>query len=429
MQTSKLRQLAATVMNPKDISIGDYTYQLPTDRIAEYPLPERDASKLLIYEEGQITEDCFRNLTAHIPANSLLVFNNSKVVEARIVFHKPGGARIELFCLEPDAPLTSLVTAVQRQARVRWKCLIGGASKWKPGQVLEKEISMDNRKLTVHANYIEKKEDCFVIEFSWDPPELHFTEILHLAGQVPLPPYIKRETAHSDSERYQTIYARHDGSVAAPTAGLHFTGALFSELAEKHIPHTFVTLHVGAGTFKPVTGNLLSEHIMHAEYIDIPISVIKTLLHHADGYTIPVGTTSLRTLESLYWLGVKTILQPGIQPGELSLGQWDAYNLAANAVAPAVALRSLLSWSAKHQLENLVSQSQLLICPGYDFRICHALITNFHLPNSTLLLLVAAMVGEEWRKIYQYALDRQFRFLSYGDACLLFGKEKRIKEE
>jgi S-adenosylmethionine:tRNA ribosyltransferase-isomerase len=431
-------------MHPKNISIADFSYNLPDERIALYPLTERDASKLLIYREGAFTEDIYRNISRHLPEESLLVFNNTRVVEARIIFQKPSGAQIELFCLEPAPEYTGIAAAMAQAGKVRWKCLIGGASKWKPGQILTRTIPQsslvaghgekaDPAPLILQAAYLGKLEDCFLIELSWTPADLSFAELLHQAGFMPLPPYIKRAVEELDHERYQTMYAVHDGSVAAPTAGLHFTEAIFNKLAAKNIQKEFVTLHVGAGTFKPVKASKLEQHTMHAEFISVERATIEKILDSLPANIIPVGTTSLRTIESLYWLGLKTILYPAIPPEELVVHQWDAYELGmageatsvagvkeSNAISPRHALQALLEWMERQGAGQLLTKTQLLITPGYEWKIASALITNFHQPQSTLLLLVAALIGEDWRKLYQYALDQQFRFLSYGDGCLLY---------
>jgi S-adenosylmethionine:tRNA ribosyltransferase-isomerase len=460
-------------MNPKNISIAGYRYDLPPEKIAHYPLAERDSSKLLVYRQGEIREDVYHNLSAHLPENSQLVFNDTKVIEARIVFQKASGARIEIFCLEPPPEQGSIAAAMSQTGKIRWKCLIGGASKWKPGQVLSRridrglpmgknaeapeEIDMvsglvgdlnngagSDTPLFLEARWIGKMDDCFLIEFSWTPPELNFAELLHQAGLIPLPPYIRRAAEITDQERYQTVYALHDGSVAAPTAGLHFTEAIFKSLKEKNIRMDFVTLHVGAGTFMPVKSEILAEHAMHAEFIVVRKTTIRNLLGALEGCIVPVGTTSLRTIESLYWLGVKAILNPAILPEELVVGQWDAYTIRDDDrgreadepesdrphpmlpapgdgnPSPGDALQALLNWMNRRGLEQLQTKTQLLITPGYDWKLTGALITNFHQPESTLLLLVAALAGEEWKRIYHYALDHDFRFLSYGDGSLLF---------
>ena len=408
------------IQHPKNLSIADFTYDLPEDRIAKYPLAERDASKLLIYQDGDITEDQYRQLPSHLPANSLLVFNNTKVVEARLLFQKASGGVIEIFCLEPHEQYADITTAMQQKGKVWWHCLVGGASKWKSGQLLEKNIS-DNIRL--EAKCLDKKTGSFLIEISWSDQSMSFAELLHLAGAIPLPPYIKRAADETDKNRYQTIYAIQDGSVAAPTAGLHFTPAVLKELEQKNIPTAFVTLHVGAGTFKPVKSDQMADHEMHAEWIDVDRHFIANLKDQLDKNIIAVGTTSLRTLESLYWLGLKC-MHPGNNetvPETVSISQWDPYDLQSEQLPASVALGQLLAWMEKNKLEKLITKTQILIAPGYTFRIVKGLITNFHQPQSTLLLLVAALVGNNWKKIYRHALQNNYRFLSYGDGSLLWG--------
>lgn len=413
--------------NPKNISIQECTYSLPEERIAKYPLAERDASKLLIYREGEITEDIYRNIDKHIPENSLLIFNNTKVVEARLLFQKPTGGVIEVFCLEPHGKYPDITTAMLQKGKVLWQCLVGGVSKWKTGQVLEKNINKEGKEIILKVSYIEKRPDSFIIELSWSPAELSFAEILHHAGAIPLPPYIKRAVEGSDTERYQTVYASTDGSVAAPTAGLHFTDTIFHRLKEKKIHTDFVTLHVGAGTFKPVKSKTMREHDMHAEWIDVSKKTIENILANLDNNIIAVGTTSLRTIESLYWIGRKPELRSGkIQPEQSSgfhISQWEAYELAEKHIPVKDALQSLLDWMDKNKLERLVAKTQILIAPGYEFKIVNGLITNFHQPQSTLLLLVAALIGKDWKKVYDHALQNDFRFLSYGDGCLFWRQE------
>lgn len=406
-------------MHPKDISIKDFTYDLPEQLIAKYPLPNRDASKLLIWQDEQIREDIYRNLDQYLPADSLLVFNNTRVVAARLLFQKSTGATIEIFCLEPHPKYPDITTAMSSTGSVTWICLIGGASKWKPGTTLEKKILHGKSELILHATYIEKIHDSFAIELNWNEPALSFAEVLHLAGVMPLPPYIKRKAEQADEDRYQTIYAKHEGSVAAPTAGLHFTDGLFQKLDAKNITRSFVTLHVGAGTFQPVKSDTLEGHPMHIEFIDVTVESIRDLIRHTDKHITAVGTTSLRTIESLYWLGCKVLNNPSIQPEALTVKQWDAYEMKGD-ISPKAALEGLLNYLGSKGLPRLITRTQLLIAPGYTIRIPHALVTNFHQPQSTLLLLVAAFAGPEWRKIYNYALSHEFRFLSYGDGCLLF---------
>ncbi len=401
------------MIHPKYISILDYTYDLPAERIALHPLAERDSSKLLVYKSGQIKETVYKNIDQYLPAGSLLIFNNTRVINARILFQKETGGVIEIFLLEPYN--ADHATALSATGKTSWKCMIGGASKWK-----EKNLKLKIKNAELTASLIEKLTDAYVVEFDWAPAELSFAEVLENCGQIPLPPYIKRKPDNADSIRYQTIYAKDEGSVAAPTAGLHFTQGIFDRLAEKNIQKDFVTLHVGAGTFKPVKAARMEDHEMHAEWIEVNTGMIGRLLNKLEGPVITVGTTSLRTLESLYWMGVKTLLQPGIK--QLQLNQWEVYEepLVNTKIPAKEALTSLLNWLQENKQENLFTQSQILIAPGYSFRIADIIITNFHQPQSTLLLLVAAAVGNHWRKIYTYALENGFRFLSYGDGCLLF---------
>lgn len=410
--------------DPRKLSIQDYTYSLPEGSIAKYPLEERDASKLLIYKEGRITEDIYRNIAGHLPENSLLIFNNTKVVEARLLFQKSTGGVIEIFCLEPHEQYHDITSAMLQKGKVLWQCLVGGASKWKPGQVLEKKIRSEDGEIILQAKYIEKRPGSFIIELDWGN-ELSFAEVLHLAGAIPLPPYIKRSVEDSDKERYQTVYAKTDGSVAAPTAGLHFTKNVFEKLKTRNIHTDFVTLHVGAGTFKPVKSETMQDHDMHAEWIDVSKTVVENILNNIDNNIIAVGTTSLRTIESLYWLGVKSRESLFVSHESMQLSQWEAYELVDKNISVRDALQSLLSWLDKNNLERLVTKTQILIAPGYEFKIVKGLITNFHQPQSTLLLLVAALIGENWRNVYDHAMQNDFRFLSYGDGCLLWGRDAK----
>ena len=415
-------------MHPENISIKGYTYKLPEEKIARYPLPERDASKLLLYKNGVIKEDVFSNITEHLSENALLIFNNTKVIPARLLFQKSSGGIIEIFCLEPHEQYAGITTAMLQKGKVRWQCLVGGASKWKQGQVLEKKITIPGKEIILHASYIEKRTGNFLIELSWLPADLNFAEVLQSTGAIPLPPYIKRPVEASDAERYQTIYAGHNGSVAAPTAGLHFTSDIFDRLKSKNIQLDFVTLHVGAGTFKPVKTATMQKHEMHAEFIDVIKSTVENILSNLSHPIIAVGTTSLRTIESLYWLGVKKSTdlsrQSSVQSeNSLSLLQWEVYDLAEKNIPVKDALQSLLEWMDKNNLERLAGKTQILIAPGYKPKVVNALVTNFHQPQSTLLLLVAALIGKDWEKVYDYALQHDFRFLSYGDGSLLWCKE------
>ncbi|HVZ24517.1 MAG TPA: S-adenosylmethionine:tRNA ribosyltransferase-isomerase [Sediminibacterium sp.] len=406
-------------MEPKQTRIEDFDYPLPDERIARYPLPERDQSRLLVYRNGQITTDQYAGLARHLPANSLLIFNNTRVVAARLLFQNESGARIEIFCLEPGREYADITSAMLQKQRVTWKCLVGNAKKWKQEQLVC-TIRYQDQTLQLTARKIAQLTDHFEVQLHWDAPELSFAELLQIAGLIPLPPYLKREAEPEDANRYQTIYAREEGSVAAPTAGLHFTEKLLQSLTDKNIRYDFLTLHVGAGTFKPVSAATMQDHDMHAEFIEIDTSFLERLTAEKNRIRIAVGTTSLRTLETLYWLGVKVHLQPDLAPGALTLAQWEVYELQQPDIPAEAAIRALQNWMQQHQLPRLATKTQLLIVPGYRFRMISALITNFHQPRSTLLLLVAAITGDDWRKIYTYALENNFRFLSYGDGSLLW---------
>lgn len=409
-------------MHPRQLSISEFSYHLPEHRIATHPLPERDASRLLIYREGQINEDRYRQIAEHLPSDSLLVFNDTRVMEARLLFQKQSGGIIEIFCLEPHEKYGDITRAMMETGEVEWLCLVGGASKWKHGQVLEKRITSVAGDLLLRAHYIEKRLGSFVIRLEWTPLSYSFAEILHLAGAIPLPPYIKREVGPEDVIRYQTIYAKAEGSVAAPTAGLHFTARIFSALEAKGIRQRFVTLHVGAGTFKPVKAERMEDHEMHAEFIDVQRATIQELCDAGARPVIAVGTTSLRTLESLYWIGVQLIDRKlrGEPCTEVPVvTQWEPYD-SRQDVLVAASLQAILDWMDERGFTRIITRTQIIIAPGYRFRIVTGLITNFHQPQSTLLLLVAALIGGDWRKMYDHALERGFRFLSYGDGCLLW---------
>lgn len=406
----------------KNISIADYTYSLPEEKIALFPLEERDLSKLLVYKNEQIKEDVFQNLAEYLPDNAMLVFNNSKVIQARIRFEKKTGSTIEIFCLEPaEQTINDYSVVMNQKDSARWKCFVGGASKWKEA-FLEKTILIDNEPVLLKAKIIEQITESYIIEFSWGPQHNSFAEILQHAGNIPLPPYIKRNAEPADFSRYQTIYADVEGSVAAPTAGLHFTTRTFRTLDKKNIQRRYVTLHVGAGTFKPVKAAQMKDHEMHAEWIDVDAIAIQNIRDNK-GINVAVGTTSLRTLETLYWLGVKVTINPSLKSPELD--QWEVYEkeLATSDLSAYESLDNLLKWMKKNNKERIFTQTKILISPGYQFKIVKALITNFHQPQSTLLLLVAAAVGKKWKGIYDYALQNDFRFLSYGDANLLFMAE------
>jgi len=399
---------------PQEILIKDYTYELPHERIAEFPLEQRDQSKLLVYKEGKITDARFFNLPDYLPADTTVILNNTRVIEARLLFQKPTGGVIEIFCLEPYEQ--SIEQAMQQKEVAVWKCLIGGASKWKPGQFLQKQLQQQEG-LHLTAKYLEKKEDHFLIEFSWQPADIPFVQLLHAAGAIPLPPYIKRSAEKIDWERYQTVFSKHEGSVAAPTAALHFTEKTFEQLASKNINVNYITLHVGAGTFKPVKSETIAGHHMHSEPFTVKKEVLEKLM--ASDKIVAAGTTSLRTLESLYWLGLK-VKSNDIE--ELELGQWEAYELADKHgnIAYKESLQHLVRWMESRSLQEVHCTTSLIIVPGYTFKIPSGLITNFHQPQSTLLLLIAAFIGEDWKKVYRHALENEYRFLSYGDSSMLW---------
>ena len=407
-------------MHPRYLSINDFTYHLPAEKIALHPLDERDQSKLLIHKQKKFKEVIYKDISDHLPNNSLLIFNNTKVIPARIVFKKDTGGSIEIFCLEPSAINSQYATVLDTTASSKWKCMIGGASKWKEGS-LEKKLNINNEEVMLTATLKEKLPDAYITEFSWQPSHYTFAEIIEQAGEIPLPPYIKREIRETDKERYQTIFAEHKGSVAAPTAGLHFTPKVFSSFKNKNITTDFVTLHVGAGTFKPVKAEIMESHEMHAEWIDVSISTIENILGNLERNIIATGTTSLRTIESLYWMGVKSFLNNDSRLEDLEIKQWDVYDepLTDQNIEAKIALKSLMKWMKNNDLQKLFIKTQILIAPGYKCKIANALITNFHQPKSTLLLLIAA-IANDWESIYQYALENDFRFLSYGDGCLIF---------
>ena len=410
-------------MHPKELKIIDFTYDLPQNKIAAYPLAERDQSKLLIYKNGKIGVDTYKNIDDQLTSETLLIFNNTKVVEARILFTKETGSTIEIFCLEPDDRYKDVTNAMLQHSKVFWKCLVGGAKKWK-SEKLSKPIEINQESIVLDASIVEKKNDYFIIEFNWNNASISFAELLHHAGIIPLPPYLNRSTEESDKTTYQTIYAKHDGSVAAPTAGLHFTDPIFKKFALKNIHNSYVSLHVGAVTFKPVKESKMDEHEMHAEYIDVTIETIQDLMNYSTKTIVAVGTTSLRTIESLYWMGVKLMHlknqgEEKISIESISIQQWDAYELP-QTIDTAIALKALIVWMNENEMFRIVTKTQIIIAPSYVLRVAKGLITNFHQPQSTLLLLVAAIVGNDWKKIYDFALNNEFRFLSYGDGSLLW---------
>ncbi|MCX6286883.1 MAG: S-adenosylmethionine:tRNA ribosyltransferase-isomerase [Bacteroidetes bacterium] len=400
---------------PSGLHIADYNYDLPADRIAQRPPGLRDASRLLVYRDGLIADEQFSDIHRLIPEGSLLVFNNTRVVKARLMFAKSTGGIVEIFCLEPIAPSADFQLAFQQQTSCRWNCLVGNSKKWK-NEVLLK--SLDDKGGVLKADRKASLADgCFEIEFSWVPSGLSFSEILMLAGQVPLPPYILRPSDDEDADRYQTVYARHEGSVAAPTAGLHFTKEILERLRVRNCPEETVTLHVGLGTFRPVSVADVSGHVMHQEAISVKLSTIKSLRNPLNTSVIAVGTTSARTLESLYWLGLKASVNPATEIK--TVNQWDPYE-TENSRLPGTkeALDALIQYLERAGLSEFQGSTSLIIVPGYKFRVVQGLITNFHMPQSTLLLLIAAFTGDNWKKVYSHALAKGYRFLSYGDACM-----------
>ena len=404
------------MQNPKDIRIDDYDYPLPDERIAKFPVARRDTSKLLLYRNGEIAESTFRSLADYLPDDTLLVCNNTRVIQARLHFRKPTGALIEIFCLEPLSPCDYL-SVFQTTGRCLWSCLVGNLSKWKQG-ALVRTLTIDGREVTLTAERgAAHGSQAHEIIFSWDDAETTFAALLESFGELPIPPYLHREAEESDKTTYQTVYSRIEGSVAAPTAGLHFTPEVFDALQKRGIPRLELTLHVGAGTFKPVKSETIADHEMHLEYISVPRDTLRTLAA-ADRRIVAVGTTSVRTLESLYYIGCRLISSPDAAPEELVVAQWQPYEPAPD-IPVREALQAIVDYLDRKRLDRLVSATRIIIVPGYRYRLVRGLITNFHQPRSTLLLLVSAFIGNDWRRVYDYALAHDFRFLSYGDSSLL----------
>lgn len=397
----------------KNISIEAYDYPLPEERIAKYPLPERDASKLLVLKDNEISESQFNHIGDFLPEGALLVFNETKVIRARLQFHKATGSRIEVFCLEPEQDYQMAFSAC---SPVRWKCLIGNAKRWKESKLVM-PLTVNGEAATLYAERLMQNDQYAEIEFSWTPESLSFAAVLEAAGEIPLPPYLHRDAEPDDRDRYQTVFARYDGSVAAPTAGLHFTKPLMEALHQQGFAFDEVTLHVGAGTFRPVATETIGEHAMHSETIIVRKSLIQNLIKQIGKPIIPVGTTSTRTLESLYWIGVMLKEQEGMTLRPLHVEQWFPYE-SHEPLSATEALQNIVAYLDKHGLTRLEASTALMIAPSYKMRIITGLITNFHQPKSTLLLLVSALIGERWKDCYRFALDHGFRFLSYGDSCL-----------
>jgi len=403
----------SNIKENQPIYIDEYDYPLSDERIAKFPLPRRDASKLLLYRNTSITESVFANIAYFLPKNCLLVYNNTRVIQARLVFHKETGARIEVFCLEPLTP-ADYAQSFGSTTECVWKCMVGNLKKWKGG-TLSKQIKIEGKNCIFNAEFLETKGNTHSIHFSWDNSDIHFADILEKAGELPIPPYLHRKTEESDLTNYQTVYSKIKGSVAAPTAGLHFTTEVFKSLETKNIETEELTLHVGAGTFQPVKTRNIEHHQMHSEVISVHKSTIEHLLQKL-GNIIAVGTTSVRTLESLYYIGLKLHKNPSMCYFHIS--QWTPYEIS-DEIPIEKALQNILDYLNENNLTTLHAETQIMIKPGYQFRLVNGMITNFHQPKSTLLLLLSAFVGGNWKEIYDYALKNDFRFLSYGDSSLL----------
>lgn len=398
------------------IRIEDFNYSLPDERIAKFPLARRDESKLLLYRNGEIGESTFKRITDYLPEGALMVFNNTRVIQARLLFQKETGARIEIFCLEPVEP-HDYALVFQQTERCSWTCLVGNLKKWKEG-LLSKTVTLNNTPVVLKA---EKKQTCgdsHLIKFTWDNANYTFADLLDAAGVLPIPPYLHRETEKSDLQTYQTVYSKIKGSVAAPTAGLHFTPEVLADLDSKGFGREELTLHVGAGTFKPVKSDTIEGHEMHTEFISVRRSSIEQIKANL-GKIIAVGTTSVRTLESLYYMGVTLATNPEATAEELIVRQWMPYDEANNQLTAAESFQNILDYLDKHQADKLVTATQIMIAPGYEFKVVKGIVTNFHQPKSTLILLISAFVKGNWKPIYEYALTHDFRFLSYGDSSLL----------
>jgi len=395
------------------IHISDYDYDLPAGRIAVFPVEPRDSSKLLTYKKGSISDNIFNQFPDLLPQNSFLVLNNTRVIYARLIFHKPSGSKIEIFCLEPLLPFRDVQLAMQQKKECTWKCLVGNASRWKNDR-LQLSVALSNETVILEAEIIERGDDTFTIHFEWYAENISFAEILENAGKVPLPPYIRREAVPEDKERYQTVFAQYQGSVAAPTAGLHFTSDVFKSLHKKNIQTEYVVLHVGAGTFKPVSAANISEHIMHKEQVVVSEHFLRQIIS-AEKDIIAVGTTSVRSLESLYYLGMFLWKNKKLPD---TVSQWMPYESYAEKLNRREAIEVLINYVNSHHLKELRFSTEIIIVPGYTFKMADGMLTNFHQPKSTLLLLIAAFLGDEWKRIYDHALKNDYRFLSYGDACL-----------
>jgi S-adenosylmethionine:tRNA ribosyltransferase-isomerase len=395
------------------IDLSTYHYELPEYRIAKYPLSDRDSSKLLVFNEGSIKETVFNNIIGEIPTNSTLIFNNTKVIPARLLFQKDTGAQIEIFLLQPIAPSTVISETLASTNAVVWQCMIGNSKRWKNGTALQRSIEINGENLIVEASRLDNSNE---VKISWDNHQVRFVDIVESAGQVPLPPYLNRKAEASDKERYQTVYSKNEGAVAAPTAGLHFTQPILEALSEKGVGEEYLTLHVSAGTFQPIKVDDVTQHPMHCEQIMVNKQTIEKVVNSEK--VIAVGTTSMRTLESLYWYGIKLITE---STDKLFIDKLYPYQQHGSLPTRKEVFQVILDYMNKSELESLFGETEIFIFPSYQFRVCDGLITNFHQPGSTLILLIAAFIGKNWQKVYKYALSNNFRFLSYGDSSLLWG--------
>jgi S-adenosylmethionine:tRNA ribosyltransferase-isomerase len=396
----------------KHINLADYTYELADEKIAKYPLAERDQSKLLHYKKGSITHEKFKDIIELIPKESTLFFNNTKVIPARLIFNKATGTQIEIFLLKPIAPSEILSIVMEERTSVTWECMVGNFKKWKDEIPLERSLEINGGEVVLKAKVVDRDKKS--IQFEWDNQDISFAEIVEVSGKVPLPPYLNRAAEESDKPRYQTVYSQHDGAVAAPTAGLHFTSEILEKLKEKGVKESFLTLHVSAGTFQPIKSDNILEHPMHSEQMVVTKESIQDVIE-AKGKVFAVGTTSMRTLESLFWFGVRLI--NGKENFNIQkLEPYDAYDQLPSR---SESFQAIFGWMESNSLNQIIGTTEIFIFPGYKFRVCDGLITNFHQPGSTLILLVAAFIGEDWKKVYHQALDSGYRFLSYGDSSLL----------
>jgi len=420
-------------MHPSEIKISDYTYDLPDERIARFPLEQRDQSKLLIFQNDNIQEAIYHDIANYIPKKSLLIFNQAKVIHARLFFQKETGGKLEIFCLEPDKRYPDITTAMMQEKEVYWKCLLKGAHKWKDVSALTMDADYVNEKgekVQFHAtaNRVERDGNSFILHIKWNSDNgnsYSFSEFLEHAGKIPIPPYLKREAEASDDVRYQTIFAKNEGSVAAPTASLHFTPYILDEFKHHEIDMANLTLHVGAGTFMPVKSEKMEGHQMHSEWIEFSTNLVERVISQLidNQNIICIGTTSARTLESIYWIGVQILRNEWNEEKmhDIAVSQWYPYEVKDNFSAQE-AFSAVLNYMQENKLSKIITRTQIIIAPGYDFRVLNAMITNFHQPESTLILMISALVGDSWKSIYQYALDHNFRFLSYGDGSLLWKK-------